>query len=124
MQALKLRAQSLGVEPVLPASSARTTTTDSSKTPANKPEHLVATNPTPPSPTTLSHTASVPSSFSSSSMNFPRTPQSVFVPSRPPAIRRGLTKRKIILFVGLLLLVVGGSLLFGPSVINSLVKFS
>ena len=93
-----------------------------SKLPSREP--VAITNPALSTPTAVPPTVSVTPSFPSPPISSPRTPQPVFFSARLPPIRRGPATRKLILFVGLLLLIVGSSVFFSLSVINNLVKNS
>ena len=106
----------ISAELMLPTPPTSKTATDSSKTLTYEPQHVVVTNPIVPLPIAVSHTVLAPPSVPSSPISSPHTLQPAIVPSMPPAVRRGLIRRKLILFVGLILLIVGGSI--------SLVKFS
>ena len=91
----------------------------SRETLANEYQPLVEINPIVSS---ISPIVSVPSSSSYPSVSSHDTLQPVFVPSTPPAVRRSPISRKIILFIGLILVIIGGSVFLSPSVIHSLVK--
>lgn len=93
-------------------------TYSSRETPANK--HLdVASKKFMSS---ISATASVFPSSPYQPISSHHTPQPAFLSSMPPAVRRGSTIRKAILFIGLLLILIGGSTFFFSFVINSLMK--
>ncbi len=81
-----------------------------------QPEQALVTHPPSSTPPVILPATPLPSFH-------PSPPsQPIFIPSQPSAVRRGLTRKKLFLFVGLLLLIGSGSVFFSLFVINSLMN--